>query len=759
MAEKSVMDRLKRAFGPDDKGVIYYRFPVRDKAGKRFDKEPDFTILHPDFGLVVVECKGYKIDHIDSIEGQQWQLKNINQKHAAPYSQAREQAFFLNRYFMGEERLRDDRGNTKVPLNFFIALPNISSDEWENRGFDGLPSVRAILSDEMGQQSLREIFFDTPGKSLSPTEYQAARAALSGGEVISGKRLPTSNGETKGELYEEVEYGLNRLDRRQEEVGLQIPNGEQQIRGIAGSGKTILLGMKAAAMHAAHPEWKIAITFNTRSLYDNIRSTVERFTQHFTDQDPDWERLDVLHAWGGKSEHGLYYKIAQSAGISPNTVNDARSKFGFGSPAYLLNKSCEELLNIGGIQEEYDAILIDEAQDLRPSFFNMCHAALKPVGNGQEPDRKRLIWAYDEAQNLSSLSAPTPKEIFGTDDDGDPVVDLRGSYGGGILKSQIMRKAYRSPREILMTAHVLGMGLKSPSGAVQAITRKENWSDIGYNLVSGDFRETGTPIKITRPLENSPHPLAESSKAQPFMKFKSFDEKSEEISHVTEAVYNDINDQGLNPEQILIICLGSPTKAKKIGQKVEKSLSKESIPSNPAWAGNASVFKKEGEVTISRINRAKGNEAAMVYVVGLEEVVNSEWYDSDITPRNEAFVAITRTRAWCEVTGTGNSPIFTEIRQIIDSVSEEEPIVEFPAPPRDVQGPYDDDTMATTIQQFTTEQDSEGKEISCPVDECGFNGTVPTVVLHVNGTSDLNHQWPQLGYEGAAEFRREHGDL
>lgn len=755
-AEQEVMDRLNRAFGPEDIGVVYYRFPVRDKAGERFDKEPDFTVLHRDLGLIVIECKGYTIDQIESIEGQQWYLQNMSQQKSSPYSQAREQAFFIQRYFMGEERLRDDRGNSIVPINFFVALPNITKEEWSERGFDDLPSVRSILQDNLSPQSLRDTLFSIPGDSLSDEEYEAARGALSGGEVISGKRLPAGKGDTKGELYEQVEYGLNRLDRRQEEVGLQIPNGEQQIRGIAGSGKTILLAMKAAAMHAAHPDWKIALTFNTRSLYKNIRSTVERFSQHFIDDEPDWERLDVLHAWGGKSEHGLYYKIAQSAGVNPNTVNDAKSKFGNGGPGYLLDESCGELRNIGGIQEEYDAILIDEAQDLRSEFFKMCHDALKPVETESGETRKRLIWAYDEAQNLTSLTAPTPKEIFGTDDSDEPIVDLSGSYKGNILKSQIMRRAYRAPRDILMAAHVLGMGLKSPDGPVQAITRKENWSDIGYDVLSGDFRETDSTIRLTRPEENSPHPLSDDDNARPFIKFKDFDDKDDEIEYLTEEVEKDIKEQDLDPEQILVICLGSPATGKKTGNKLHKSLEEKGLSGNRVWKGNASVFKRDGEVTLSRINRAKGNEAAMVYLMNLEEIQESDWYENDITARNELFVGITRTRSWCTIAGTGDAPIFDETRNVIDSVTEAEPIVEFPSPPQDVQGPYSDDTMATTIERFIGETEEDEPIIDCPVDNCGFSAEVTSVVAHVNGTSDMNHRWSTLGYEDAREFREQH---
>jgi len=672
----------------------------------------------------------------------------MSQERSRPYSQAREQAFFFQKYFLREESLRDERGNSKVPINFIVALPNISEEEWHDRGFDESPSARVLTSDDLTPQSFRSQLRDLPQSSLNNREYNQARAAISGGEVISQKRgRPTADPNTKREFYEQVERGLNQLDKRQEEVGLQIPPGPQQIRGIAGSGKTVLLAMKAAAMHSKNPDWDIALTFNTRSLYDTIRSHVRRFYIHFTEDEPDWNKLDVLHAWGGSGEHGLYYKTAQNAGMTPNDVDAAKRKFGRGSPSELLAHSCDELLQSADIQEDYDAILVDEAQDLEPPFFRMCHKSLKPP--------KRLIWAYDEAQNLTSLTAPTPKSIFGTTDDGDLVVDLRGSYEGGILKSQIMRMSYRAPKSLLMTAHVFGMGLKRQEGPIQAITQRSDWEDIGYEVIEGDFRDTDGTIQITRPDRNSPHPLEDSTDAKPFIRFEQFYQKEDELEYVVENIHQDIQNEGLDPEQIMVVLLGSPIEARETGEDINELLSDENIQGNRVWEGDSSIFAVDGEVTLTGINRAKGNEAAMVYVVDLETIEESDWYTSPIQARNAAFVAMTRSRGWCTITGTGDDiSAFDELTQIINEATSMNPIIEFPTPTETKESPYSDDSIATTIDQFTGEVDPRiaNMEVECPVDECGFSGSPPLVARHVTATADLDHSWTSLGFEGPQEF-------
>ncbi|MFW8172261.1 hypothetical protein ACOID1_30375, partial [Klebsiella pneumoniae] len=72
------------------------------------------------------------------------------------------------------------------------------------------------------------------------------------------------------------------------------------------------------------------------------------------------------------------------------------------------------LANASDAAHLYDVILADEAQDFAPSFLKLCYSMLKPP--------KRLVYAYDELQNLSGTSLPPPEEIFGNDAAGRPLV-------------------------------------------------------------------------------------------------------------------------------------------------------------------------------------------------------------------------------------------------------------------------------------------------------------------------------------------------
>ncbi|MBO4249465.1 NERD domain-containing protein [Halomicrobium sp. IBSBa] len=698
-AEAEVWSAIKNALGADDSGVAYYKFPVVDKSGEEHDREPDFVLLHQELGLFVIECKGYQISHIESIEGQVWQLKNTSQSIAKPHPQVRDQAFKIRSFFNRQPELTDEQGRCKIPCNVFIALPNISRSEWEERGFHNIPSSpRVLTSDDLSPQSFRDKISETPSmEPLSAEEYRAARSVLGGGSVIGdeGSAAPP-NPTTKGELYATVEEKLPKLDQKQEEIGIQIPPGPQQVRGIAGSGKTVLMAMKAARMHSRYPEWDIAVTFMTKSLYPQIRELINRFHWHFAEEEPNWQKIRLLHGWGGKTVlDGMYYVLASESETHEfQHVVAAQNRHGRLKTPSLLDACCESLLNSGDVPTMFDAILIDEAQDFEPNFYKMCKAALR------EPER--LIWAYDEAQSLGSLTAPSPSNIFGTDEDGDPKVDLSGSYEGGIQKSQIMRKAYRSPREVLMAAHAFGMGLKRDSGAVQTITTQDGWENIGYEVTEGDFRRTGETVEIQRPAKNSPHPLSEEENAKPFVQFKSADSKREEMEEVAESIDRDINEHGLSPEQIMVILIGQETEsdaeepAKFLNDVLESETSV-----NKVWEGESSVFAKDDEVTVTRINRAKGNEAAMVYVTGLEYVDDVSSGNSLVQRRNEIFVALTRTRSWCRISGVGESEPFDELRAVLDDVTGSNPKIVFDAPdPQSLENQMEDGIIEYTLDDF-----------------------------------------------------------
>ena len=229
-------------------------------------------------------------------------------------------------------------------------------------------------------------------------------------------------------------------------------------------------------------------------------------------------------------------------------MQDVRCKnYSFASREYpdaddLQEPMIKEVLEVGDIPQIWDGILVDEAQDFGPKFLNMCREAIT--------EENRLIWAYDEAHDLSSLTAPSRKTCLGS-----MGTEMQSSTSAGSIagpqKTFVMRKSYRAPRLLLILAHTIGMGLKREDGSVQAITRQDGWD--GYD-VDGNFRKIGSEAVLRRPVENSPHPMQNELFPGELIAHRSIETMADE-HWVSKKIKADIQQEGLDPGQILVIPL------------------------------------------------------------------------------------------------------------------------------------------------------------------------------------------------------------
>lgn len=465
---------------------------------------------------------------------------------------------------------------------------------------------------------------------------------------------------------------------------MSIPPGPQRIRGIAGSGKTVLLCQKAAWMHWYHPDWDIALVFFTRSLYDQAVSLVNQWLKFFSNGEVKYEphksKLKILHAWGADNQAGLYSTIYNVQNI--NLIHNLPVT---GSPPEKLAYLCKRLLAEYQINPIFDAILIDEGQDLaldkqqlkfedKQSIYWLAWQALRPVAD-DTPDVKRLIWAYDEAQSLDALSVPTSKEVLGAEL--SQILGGNGGawYEGGIRKAYAMRHCYRTPGNILTAAHAIGMGWLRSEGMLTGITNKKDWEHIGYE-VEGDFRKIGEQIIISRPLKNSPNPVHHFWQ-EDLLEFNIYNSCEDELKALSQKISHNVNVDGLKPSRdILVIALGADEESVNLQKRAAYTLQKYGIhfyipsaldsnqfPEQLSFQDKRpNQFWKENAVTLSRIHRAKGNEAYMVYLIGFNNIAKDE---SNISLRNQLFVALTRSKAWVSLSGVGEYPMCEEMRQVI----------------------------------------------------------------------------------------------
>lgn len=460
-----------------------------------------------------------------------------------------------------------------------------------------------------------------------------------GGIVRAKPRIESIEPGSKGDIANKVEAEILTFDRKQKHGYILPLDGIERVRGLAGSGKTIVLAMKAALTHLEYPDATILFTFYTKSLYQNIQRLITRFYKQFSEFEPDFDRIKIMHAWGGHSIPGVYYEASIAHG-SPVVSYDEAKRWNSSHPFDFV---CKKFLdNNKNFIPLYDYVFIDEGQDFPASFIKLCSRITK--------DHK-LVLAYDELQTIFQPTAPSYENLF-------------GDINPRMKEDVILFKCYRNPREIIVCAHALGFGIYGRK-AVQMLENREHWVDVGYIVHEGEFVE-GSNTVIERPESNSLPTVSEAFKKESIVSAKAFTSFDEELDFVVSSIKKDI-EEGLRPDDILVEVVDDRN-AKGYLTGIEERLLKNKISSHNIHADTFGLkyFQKEGCITLSTVHKAKGNESFMVYVVGVDSLFGKF---SGVRDRNILFTAMTRAKGWVCLTGMGENAAhcIEEINKALDN--------------------------------------------------------------------------------------------
>lgn len=620
--------------------TIYYKFPML----KEFDEKataPDFFILSPKHGIILIN----KNDRDKRLLTEN-DIDILYDRMDSIYSLVLSKLIKVSGL-----RKKRSRNELRFPISTIIYLPNNSEhiDEdnennyWANNLSDFSRIISSVEIDPIADDVIKEIYAVIDGTKGIPRPVK--------------REISPEDHSSKGAILSNLDQQIAQFDTQQKLAALSIIDGPQRIRGMAGSGKTIILAMKAAIIHMENPDAKILYTFYTKSLYDQIKQLITRFYRMYEDHDPDWEKIQILHAWGGKNLPGVYYNACINNGV--NSLTLANAKYGATQknmkPFEFVCYDLLERLN-GEVKAEYDYVLLDEGQDFPNTFYWLCRKLVR---------NDRIVWAYDELQNILDIKLQKTNQLFENEFEktGIDLSSLQENYPHQ-NNDIVLHKSYRNPLEILLVAHAIGFGLYNDK-ILQSLENKEHWEDLGYKILEGDLIK-GERLKIQRPKENSPSLISDYYHKDEIINVYVAETFDEELTWVSDQIRNDI-DSKLLPEDIMVICLDDKY-VRRYFTLLEDKLAEKNIYANNllnSYSGDDFILK--GKVTLSTVYRAKGNEAAMVYVIGADSV---EYGKDDIVSRNKLFTSFTRAKAWLKLSGIGKkfNYLIEEIQQAKNNI-------------------------------------------------------------------------------------------
>lgn len=524
------------------------------------------------------------------------------------------------------------------------------------------PGVAGSLPDQVANAAnLHERLRELKEENLDDDTYRKLRSAAQSVSSIRRSRQTrvVSDERSRGAHLLALENSIATLDSGQQQAVVETIDGVQRIRGLAGSGKTIILALKVAYLHGRHPDWRIGVTFYTRSLKEQFNRLITTFCLEQNNAEPDWERIHIVNAWGGRGgpdRTGIYKQFCDANGLMYYDLQSAKAEFGNGDAFGGAVKHA--LAAVRDPKPLYDVILVDEAQDFPAAFLRMCYEMLT--------EKRRLVYAYDELQNLTGSGVPEPEVIFGEDSEGNPRVSLDSTpYDLGARRDVVLEKCYRNSRPVLVAAHAVGFGVyrqeeaRTGTGLVQMFGKPDRWRDIGYHVSDGQLL-AGEYVALARSPDSSPKFLEEHSPLSDLVEHRAFETVNEQNNWVAEEIRRNLEEEELRHDDIMVISPNPFTARAKLGP-LRKILLELGIQNHLAGVdSSADVFFTPGRdsITFTGINRAKGNEAGMVYIVNAEEELGRR--SNQAVVRNRLFTAITRSKAWVRVCGVGPSMVQLE---------------------------------------------------------------------------------------------------
>lgn len=378
--ELRLAERLKDCL--EDNAWVWHNIPVGS-----FGRHPDFVTLHPQQGIVVLEVKDWRLETITGATRTHVELLTPQGTVSvqSPFEQVRGYMFNVVDALKRDPLLVLDAGSFKgkpvFSFGFGVAFTNITRKQFEQTDLrEVFPPERCIFRDEMTESTDPDAFREQVWRMVSPRigpalslpQIDRVRALLFPEIRVTQFALPFDE-PASSPADDRI---LAVMDMQQELLARSMGEGHRIVRGVAGSGKTLILAFRAEQIARAASRPVLLLSFA-----NGISGRLENVMQDRGVEDK--VIVSTFHSW-------CFRMLREYDLPAPN-----RKDFSDGNEWYVANvqavlDAAESGLIPGG---QYDAVLIDEAHDFEPLWLAL---AAKMVN----PDTKALMIVYDDAQAI-----------------------------------------------------------------------------------------------------------------------------------------------------------------------------------------------------------------------------------------------------------------------------------------------------------------------------------------------------------------------
>ncbi|MFP5386875.1 MAG: AAA family ATPase [Bacteriovoracia bacterium] len=303
---------------------------------------PDFVVLSPTHGVLIIECKGHYSEEIRKVS-------NTDLMTARGVDRYGKQMASYGCLF------RELLSGLNVPFSKFVIFPNIlKSDraaEYISEFNTKYDDVRVLFHEDLDWPcSLEYLGLTHLDHKLKRAEFDELLDLINPTRVISHEYTIDLNG---------IHDKLMLLDQNQSQILDKMTEGHYLLNGLPGTGKTIML--MQLAERELNKNKVVLYTCYNRPLNDYVSTT--------------------LGGKVAKTASSLYFKLALKLGAEESTLYKSYDS----SLKYLLSQKLDPI---------FDVILVDEYQDLEDDDYHILTQLLKEDG--------LMVLGGDRLQNIRS---------------------------------------------------------------------------------------------------------------------------------------------------------------------------------------------------------------------------------------------------------------------------------------------------------------------------------------------------------------------
>ena len=392
---------------------------MRWSLGER-DNRPDFMAIIPSRGVVILEVKDWGKGTIRHAARREFEVKSrggvyVHRKN--PEWKSRDLSCRCERITVNGRGIDRRAWTFSLPLAYLVVMPNLNPAGFDRLGLEQVLERRNIVfQDEVAnfERFSARVLAALPEfkPALSARQVLTIRARLRNDVAIE---VPPQMKESATVTTDRVPEDVFLIDLEQEVLAKSLGEGPRLMRGIAGTGKTLIMLIRARLM-ASNAEaknmrprilvvcWNISLANYMRQIFDSLQGIPLK----------DKSGVQITHfmqfARALAMQHGVDFPRANEAQFE-DKVSRLLSKLRIAAP------------------ECFSAIFVDEGQDFQVEWI---HFLFHKMMQEREPKEKTFVVAADDAQRIYRAKDFSWAKLD---------IPMRG-------RSRILRRVYRNSARV-----------------------------------------------------------------------------------------------------------------------------------------------------------------------------------------------------------------------------------------------------------------------------------------------------------------------